>query len=80
MSNSLGVINPVKEITKKIKKINPSCLVIIDACQSVAHLLIDVKEWDIDALVFSGHKVYGPTGIGVLWIKKEVGEKLPDIL
>jgi len=44
LSNSLGVINPVKEITKKIKKLNPNCLVIIDACQSVAHLPINVKE------------------------------------
>src|SRR6185312_1437932 len=44
LSNSLGVINPVKEITKKIKKINPNCLIIIDACQSIAHLPINVKE------------------------------------
>ena len=44
LSNSLGVINPVQEITKKIKKINPNCLVIIDACQSIAHLPINVKE------------------------------------
>jgi len=44
MSNSLGVINPVQEISKKIKKINPNCLIIIDACQSVAHLPINVKE------------------------------------
>ena len=80
LSNSLGVINPVKEITKKIKKLNPNCLVIIDACQSVAHLPINMKEWGIDALVFSGHKVYGPTGIGILWLKKEVGKKLPNLL
>lgn len=80
LSNSLGVINPIKEITTKIKKINPNCLVIIDACQSIVHLPINVKEWGIDALVFSGHKVYGPTGIGVLWIKKEVAKELPDIL
>src|SRR2546423_8071049 len=66
MSNSLGIINPIAKITKKIKEINPNCLVIIDACQSIAHLPIDVKKWNIDALVFSGHKVYGPTGIGVL--------------
>nr|CAG8476614.1 5887_t:CDS:2 [Entrophospora candida] len=78
MSNSLGVINPVKEITKKIKKIKPNCLVMLDACQSIAHLPINVQEWGIDALVFSGHKVYGPTGIGVLWLKKELGKKLPD--
>jgi len=44
LSNSLGVINPVEEITKKIKKINPNCLVIIDTCQSIAHLPINVKE------------------------------------
>lgn len=80
MSNSLGVINPVAKITQKIKEINPNCLVIIDACQSIAHLPINVKKWNIDALVFSGHKVYGPTGIGILWLKKELGENLPDIL
>jgi cysteine desulfurase/selenocysteine lyase len=80
MSNSLGVINPVKKIAERIKEINPDCLVIIDACQSIAHLPINVKEWNIDALVFSGHKVYGPTGIGVLWLKKELAKKLPHLL
>jgi cysteine desulfurase/selenocysteine lyase len=44
MSNSLGTINPVEKITKKIKEINPNCLVIIDACQSIAHLPINVKR------------------------------------
>lgn len=44
LSNSLGVINPVQKITKRIKKINPNCLVIIDACQSIAHLPVNVKE------------------------------------
>jgi len=44
MSNSLGTINPVEKITQKIKEINPNCLVIIDACQSVAHLPINVKK------------------------------------
>ncbi|WNE40097.1 MAG: Cysteine desulfurase SufS [Mycoplasmataceae bacterium] len=80
MSNSLGVINSVTEIVAKIKKINPNCLVIIDACQSIAHSSINVKKWNVDALVFSGHKVYGPTGIGILWIKKELGEKLAHVL
>lgn len=79
MSNSLGVINPVAEIVVKIKKINPNCLIIIDACQSIAHLPINVKQWNIDALVFSGHKVYGPTGIGILWIKKDLGKTIPDV-
>jgi cysteine desulfurase / selenocysteine lyase len=80
VSNNLGVVNPVQEIAKRVKIMNPNCLVIIDACQSIAHLPINVKEWEIDALVFSGHKVYGPTGIGVLWLKKELGQKLPDLL
>lgn len=66
LSNSLGVINPVAQISQKIKELNPSCLVIVDACQSIVHLPINVKEWGIDALVFSGHKIYGPTGVGVL--------------
>ena len=80
MSNSLGTFQAIAKITKIIKEINPDCLVIIDACQSIAHLPINVKKWNIDALVFSGHKVYGPTGIGVLWIKKKLGEKLPNLL
>ncbi|MCE8163772.1 MAG: aminotransferase class V-fold PLP-dependent enzyme [Candidatus Moeniiplasma glomeromycotorum] len=80
LSNSLGVINPLKKIVHNIRAINPNCWVIVDACQSFAHLPIDVQEWDIDALVFSGHKIGGPTGIGGLWIKKTRGEKLPEVL
>ncbi|MCE8162734.1 MAG: aminotransferase class V-fold PLP-dependent enzyme [Candidatus Moeniiplasma glomeromycotorum] len=80
LSNSLGVINPIKKIVRKIKVLNPNCWVIIDACQSLAHLPINVQDWNIDALVFSGHKVCGPTGIGVLWIKKTAAEKLPEVL
>lgn len=80
LNNSLGTINKVKEITKIIKKINPDCLVILDCCQSFSHLSINVIDWKIDALVFSAHKVYGPTGIGILWIKEELNKKIPDIL
>jgi cysteine desulfurase / selenocysteine lyase len=80
VSNSLGTINPVAEITQRIKQINPDCLVILDACQSITYASIDVREWNIDALVFSGHKVYGPTGIGMLWLKKELAEKFPHVL
>jgi len=64
----------------RIKKINPNCLVILDACQSIAHASIEVQKWNIDALVFSGHKIYGPTGIGVLWVKKNVAQELPHLL
>jgi len=80
VSNSLGIINPVAEITKKVKEINPECLVILDACQSIVHVPINVEKWNIDALVLSGHKVYGPTGVGVLWVKKTLGEKIPHLL
>lgn len=80
VSNSLGTINPVAEITQRIKQINPNCLIILDACQSITYTSTDIHEWNIDALVFSGHKVYGPTGIGVLWLKKGLSEKLPHLL
>lgn len=80
VSNSLGVINSVAKVAQKIKKINPECLVVLDACQSIIHVPIDIGKLNINALVLSGHKVYGPTGIGVLWIKKELGEKLPHLL
>lgn len=80
VNNSLGTINPVEKIVQRIKKINPNCLVILDACQSIVHFPIEAQKWNIDALVFSGHKVYGPTGIGVLWIKKEIGQKIPHLL
>jgi len=80
LTNNLGIINPIAKIAKKIKKINPRCLIIVDAAQSIAHLPINVQEWNIDALIFSGHKVYGPTGIGILWLKADLGRKLPDLL
>lgn len=66
VSNSLGVINSVAKVAQKIKKINPECLVVLDACQSIIHVPIDIGKLNINALVLSGHKVYGPTGIGVL--------------
>jgi cysteine desulfurase / selenocysteine lyase len=75
ISNTLGTINPVNEIIKFAhgKKIP----VLIDAAQSVPHLKIDVQDSGADFVAFSGHKVYGPTGIGVLYGKKEHLEKMP---
>lgn len=70
VSNSLGSVNPIHEIIQVIKKRN--CLVLIDAAQSIAHIPIQVKELNCDFLVFSGHKMYGPTGIGVLYGKEEI--------
>lgn len=74
VSNTLGVINPVEEIIKtaKLNKL----LVLIDGAQSVPHLKIDVKKLDADFFVFSGHKVYAPTGTGVLWMNKKWLSKL----
>ena len=76
VSNTLGVINPVEEIIKNIRKFNPNILILIDGAQSVPHLKIDVKDMDCDFFVFSGHKIYGPTGIGALYAKKERMEQL----
>jgi len=75
VSNTLGTINPVNEIIKLAHKINVP--VMIDAAQSVQHITIDVQSMDCDFLVFSGHKIYGPTGIGVLYGKEKWLDELP---
>ncbi|MCX6749320.1 MAG: SufS family cysteine desulfurase [Candidatus Pacearchaeota archaeon] len=75
VSNVLGTINDVKLITKLAKQ--KGAITIIDAAQSIQHLNINVKELECDFLAFSGHKVLGPSGIGVLFGRKELLEKLP---
>ncbi len=72
VSNVLGTINPVKEIIKEAKKINPEIIVIIDAAQAVPHLKIDVQDLGADFIVFSSHKMLGPTGVGILWGKEKL--------
>ena len=69
MSNVLGTINPIDEIISLAKK--NGVLTLIDAAQSISHEKIDVKKIDCDFLVFSGHKIMGPTGVGVLYIKNK---------
>lgn len=69
ISNSTGIINPVEEIIKIAKR--KGALVMIDGAQSAGHKTIDVQQMDCDFFVFSGHKVYGPTGTGVLYAKQE---------
>lgn len=76
VSNVLGTINPIKEIIAQIRTINPHTMVIIDAAQSVAHLPINVVDIDCDFLAFSMHKLFGPTGIGILYGKRACLEKL----
>jgi len=75
ISNALGTINPIREIIAASHE--RDIPVLIDAAQAVAHTKIDVQELDCDFLVFSGHKMFGPTGTGVLYGKKDMLEKLP---
>jgi len=77
-SNVLGTINPIKEIVR-IAHENGS-LVLVDGAQSVPHMKVDVKELDCDFLVFSGHKMLGPMGIGVLYCKEEILESIQPFL
>ena len=75
VSNSLGTINPVKQIIKLAHQNNIP--VLLDAAQAVNHIPIDVQELDCDFLAFSGHKIYGPTGIGVLYGKINLLDSMP---
>jgi len=74
VSNTLGVINPVDALIKIAKQYD--LIVLVDGAQSVPHMKIDVKELGADFYVFSGHKVYAPTGTGVLWMNKQWVGKL----
>ncbi len=75
MSNVLGTIFPVKEIAQKAHLIGAK--VLVDACQAAVHQKQDVQDLDADFLVFSGHKTYGPSGIGVLYAKEELLDEMP---
>ena len=75
VSNAFGTVNPVVEMTQTAKA--AGAMVLIDAAQAVPHLRIDVQALGADFLVFSGHKVYAPTGIGILWGRREALESLP---
>lgn len=77
-SNVLGTINPLEAITRRAHEVG--AVVVLDACQSVPHMAVDVKALEIDFLAFSGHKAVGPTGVGVLWGRAELLEELPPFL
>jgi cysteine desulfurase/selenocysteine lyase len=77
-SNVLGTINPVAELVAIARQ--AGALVVLDACQSAPHLSLDVKQLDVDFAVFSGHKMLGPTGIGVLYGKQDLLDVLPPFL
>ena len=77
-SNVLGTINNLEQIIKKAHAVG--AVVIVDACQSVPHMSVDVRKLDADFLAFSGHKILGPTGVGVLWGRYELLDDLPPFL
>jgi cysteine desulfurase/selenocysteine lyase len=77
-SNVLGTINPLEAIVKRAHEVG--AVVVLDACQSVPHMRVNVAELDVDFLAFSGHKSVGPTGVGILWGKSELLSELPPFL
>ena len=77
ISNTLGTINPVKELIQKAKAVG--AVVLVDAAQAVGHLPVDVADLQCDFLAFSAHKMLGPTGIGVLYGRRELLEKMPPV-
>ena len=78
VSNVLGTILPVKEISKLAHKVNAIC--VVDGCQGAIHLPVDVKDIDCDFYTFSSHKLYGPSGVGVLWGKFSILQEMPPFI
>ena len=77
-SNVLGTINPVAEVARLAHAVG--ALVVVDACQSVPHMPVDVAALDADFIAFSGHKMLGPTGVGCLWARAELLAEMPPML
>lgn len=77
-SNVLGTINPLSEITTRAHVVG--AIVVLDACQSVPHMAVNVETLGVDFLAFSGHKTLGPTGVGILWGRKDLLDELPPFL
>jgi cysteine desulfurase/selenocysteine lyase len=77
-SNVLGTINPMSEIATAAHAVG--AVVVLDACQSVPHMKVDVSQLGVDFLTFSGHKTVGPTGVGIMWGRSALLEELPPFL
>lgn len=80
VSNALGTVNPVQQMIARVRAVRPDMIILVDAAQAIAHMPIDVQAWDCDFLAFSGHKLYGPTGVGVLYGKRTWLESLPPYM
>ncbi len=78
VSNTLGTVNPIDEIVKKSH--DAGALVLVDAAQSVPHTTTDVRHWDADFMAFSGHKMLGPSGVGILYGKEALLDEMPPFL
>ena len=79
MSNVTGLIPPIKKIKELINTYSPKTLLLLDVAQAIAHMKIDVNNLGADFVVFSAHKVYGPTGLGVIWGKLEILQKIENL-
>jgi len=77
VSNVLGCINPVHEMVAMVRRKSPNAKILLDACQSVPHMPVDVQKLQVDFLAASGHKMCGPTGIGFLWGREELLNDMP---
>lgn len=80
LSNVFGTRNPIADIVKRIRSRNPETIVVVDAAQMAGHFPVDVTEWDADLVAFSGHKMYGPTGVGILFGKHTLLETLKPVV
>lgn len=79
-SNVLGTIVAIRKVVKLVRKQAPKAIVLVDGAQSVPHMPVEVQKMGVDFLVFSGHKMLGPTGIGILWGRKELLDKMSPFL
>lgn len=80
VSNVMACVNPVKDMVKMIRTKSPQAKILLDACQSVPHMKVNIQELGVDFLVASGHKMCAPTGIGFLWAREEVLNAMPPFL
>jgi cysteine desulfurase / selenocysteine lyase len=78
VSNVLGTVNPVRELTAAARAVG--ALTVLDACQAAPHLALDVADLGVDFAAFSGHKMFGPTGVGVLWGRNELLRAMPPFI